>query len=234
MPEITSPLLAQAGIEHGFLTDHAPGGRDSVSALMPRIATVKQVHGQLLLWTEKLEKRAREADALATFRAGLAVGVYSADCTPILVAAFAGERPVAVMAVHAGWRGTAQGIAEKSFSAFAAAAGEKGATRFLAAIGPCIGFESFEVGEEVVRAFPGSEERGLARFLRIEEERKKYLFNLPGENRRQLEQAASKAGCALAIDWLNHCTFREKTAFPSFRRDREKAGRILSYLSFAG
>jgi copper oxidase (laccase) domain-containing protein len=138
------------------------------------------------------------------------------------------------MAVHAGWRGTAQTIAEKSFAAFAAATKEKGATRFLAAIGPCIGFESFEVGEEVVRAFPGSEERGLARFLRMEGDRKKYLFNLPGENRRQLEQAASKTGSTLAVDWLDHCTFSQKERLPSFRRDREKAGRILSYLSFAG
>jgi YfiH family protein len=215
------------------LSDHTAGGRDSLDKLLPGIATVKQVHGDLLLWTDKIEKREREADGLATFSPGLSVGVYSADCTPILAVASGENGPIAVMAVHAGWRGTAKHIGEKSFTAFAEAAATRGAKEFFAAIGPCISFESFEVGEEVVAAFPGSLSRGQARYLREEAGQKKFLFDLPGENARQLREAASRAGLKLTLDLLDECTLKNKETYPSYRRDKEKAGRILSYLCFS-
>lgn len=228
-----SPLLSSLPkVRHGFLSDHTPGGRDSLDELLPKISTVKQVHGDLLLWTDKLEKRARDADGLATCTQGLYVGVYSADCTPILAVAAGANGPLAVMAVHAGWRGTAKEIGKKSFIAFAREARARGATEFFAVIGPCISFDAFEVGEEVVAAFPGSLERGQAKFLRTEDGKKKYLFDLPGENTRQLKEAASEAGVELTLETLDECTLKKKDIFPSYRRDKEKAGRILSYLCF--
>jgi copper oxidase (laccase) domain-containing protein len=137
------------------------------------------------------------------------------------------------MAVHAGWRGTALGIAGSSFREFSAAvlARQGKAVRFLAAIGPCIQFESFEVGAEVIAAFPGAESGGLARYLRTEEGNRKYLFNLPGENLRQLKAAAE--GLSLEVDGLDLCTVKGKGLLPSYRREREKAGRILSFLEFS-
>jgi YfiH family protein len=235
MPEkiIQSALLTKVpGLRHGFLANHTPGGRDALDREEPSIATVKQVHGDVLLWTDKAEQRQREADALATCKPGLKVGVYSADCTPILVAALE-ERgaPQAVMAVHAGWRGSAARIAEKSLEAFAQ---RTAARRFIAAIGPCISYESFEVGEEVVAAFPGSRERGLARFLRQEGGREKFLLDLPGENARQLRETAGRLGLHLEMETLPLCTFRLKESLPSYRRDGTQAGRILSYLVFEG
>jgi YfiH family protein len=228
-----SPLLSSLPkVRHGFLSDQTPGGRGSLDELLPEIATVKQVHGDLLLWTSRIEKREREADGLATFSPGLSVGVYSADCTPILAVAAGESGPLAVMAVHAGWRGTAKQIGKKSFIAFSEAALAKGATEFFAAVGPCISFESFEVGEEVVAAFPESLDRGEAKFLRMESGKRKYLFNLPGENSRQLKEAASEAGVKLQLEALDECTLKKKDLYPSYRRDREKAGRILSYLCF--
>lgn len=228
----SSLLASLPKVRHGFLSDHTPGGRKSLDELLPTVSTVKQVHGDVLLWTDQLEKRARDADGLATFTEGLNVGVYSADCTPILAVAVGERGPLAVMAVHAGWRGTAKEIGKKAFSSFAKAAKAKGATSFFAAVGPCISFVSFEVGEEVVAAFPGSLERGQAKFLRMEGEQKKYLFDLPGENTRQLKEAASEAGVKLELETLDECTLQKKDKYPSYRRDREKAGRILSYLCF--
>jgi YfiH family protein len=221
------------GLDCGFLSDHDADSKRLLDARHPQVATVKQVHGDRLLWTDRLEKREREADGLATFSPGLSVGVYSADCTPVLVAATKRGRPIAVMAVHAGWRGTAALIAEKSFTAFAEAAGKKGAEEYFALIGPCISFASFEVGAEVIEQFPGSLERGLARFDREEGGQKKYFFNLPGENERQLKKAAEQAGVTLRLDSVRECTLARKDLYPSFRRDREKAGRILSYICFA-
>jgi len=229
----SSLLSSITGLKHGFLTNHAPDARLAHDLASPEIATVNQVHGHSLLWATTLEKRQRNADALATSTKNLAVGVYSADCTPVLVAAVNEDNsPLAVMAVHAGWRGTALGILGKSFAEFAAQAQIFGATRFFAAIGPSISFESFEVGEEVVKAFPGSLERGIAKLYRAQEGEKKYLFDLPGENYRQIKDSAARRSLNLEIETLPLCTFKLKEQLPSYRRDREKAGRILSYLSF--
>lgn len=215
---VQSPLLSSiGGLVHAFDPGTPP----------LEVATAKQVHKSQCIWAERLEKREREADAIATKNPGLAVGIYSADCTPLLMAALAGDRPIAVMAVHAGWRGTALGVAREALQSFLHAS----ATRYVAAIGPCIGFESFEVGEEVIAAFPHCLERGLARFLRHEDGKKKYLFDLRSENARQLREEASQAGVPLELELLPHCTFLERDRFPSYRRDREKAGRILSYIA---
>ncbi len=233
-----SPLLATIpSLHHGFTGLLTP--KDEVALLDQQTATAKQVHKAELIWVDAWEKRARDADAVATFVPGLAIGVYSADCTPILVAALdeATKKVYAAMAVHGGWRGTALGIAEKTFAQFSRDAKARAQGKplcFMAAIGPCISAASFEVGEEVIQAFPGSEERGLARFLRMEEGKRKYTFNLPGENLRQLQAAAKASGDKLTVDSLDLCTLSLKDRFPSIRRDREKAGRILSFLAFDG
>jgi len=229
---IQSTLLRSLpGITHGFVSNHTPAARDALDAAEPTVATVKQVHRDTVLWASAPEKRARDADGLGTHTPGLSVGVYSADCTPLLYAATdAHGLPLAVMAVHAGWRGTALEIAAKSLTEFASATPL--AAKFYSAIGPCISFESFEVGEEVVAAFPESLRLGQAKFLREEEGKKKYLFDLPGENKRQLQDCAARLGISLQIELLPYCTLKLRDQFPSYRRDREKAGRLLSYLSF--
>ncbi len=230
-----SPLLRSVrGLSHGFTNKKIT--KEELDQLDAGTATAKQVHGHELIWATQFEKRARDADGVATLIPGLSVGVYSADCTPLLsVATDSNGTPFAVMAVHAGWRGTAAGIGEKTLRAFA----EKALAlhpdaQFLSAIGPCIGPQSFEVGEEVVQAFPHSEERGLAKFLRLEEGKKKFLFNLPGENLRQLQGVKKELGLSLKIDSIAHCTLARAEEYPSYRRDREKAGRILSFIRLHG
>lgn len=227
LPElIRSPLLDLPGLEHGFT--HLGTPAKLTAELTAATATCKQVHKAELYWTDRLEKAVVEADAVATTNAGLRVGVYSADCTPILIAALNPQRQAqGVLAIHAGWRGTAQEIAHKSLFSFQALFP---GCHFVAAIGPCISFQRFEVGEEVVAAFPGAETRGQAKFLRLEEGKKKFLFDLPGENKRQLELAAQSCGVALQIDLMQHCTLGEPAQFPSFRRDKTNAGRILSFI----
>jgi len=233
---ISSALLkSMPGISHGFLTNHEPGASAAFDQAEPGISTASQVHGNQLLWVNRMEKREREADALATFTPGLKVGVYSADCTPILLAAIdSSGTPLAVMAIHAGWRGTAKKIAEISFEQFHRKAADLGSKSYVAAIGPCISYEKFEVGEEVIAAFPSALENETARFFRNEEGRRKFLFDLPGENRRQLIEFAARHSLDLKLEQMPLCTFSEKSLLPSYRRDGLKAGRILSYLEFQG
>ena len=88
------------------------------------------------------------ADALVTDRAGLVLGALSADCAPILLA---DPEARVVAAVHAGWRGAMGGIAEAALATMAALGARF--ERTVAVVGPCIGPESYEVGEDFLRAF---------------------------------------------------------------------------------
>lgn len=243
MSALTTPvqsnlLAAVPGLVHGFTSKEMPKPRRE--ELDRRTATAKQVHKDQLLWVTALEKKQSEADAVATFTPGLPVGVYSADCVPVLVAVQdeSTKQVYAVLAVHGGWRSTALGIAGKSVAELVRETKMRHPGRPLrlaAAIGPCIGFESFEVHDDVLAAFPGAEKRGLARFLHCDEDgRPKYLVDLPGENLRQLRQAASDAGCSLEVDNLGLCTVKHGQRFPSHRRrDREPMAGILSFLAFS-
>ena len=228
---IQSALLQSvAGLNHGFTTKATTAAENA--ALEKLVSTGNQVHKDHFLWLNDFERRRRDADGAGTTKANFFVGAYSADCTPILLAAQDGRgKTLAVMAVHAGWRGTALGIAGKAATELQRHLAQP-EIQLYAAIGPCISFESFEVGPEVVAAFPHALEQGLARLHRIEEGKQKYFLNLPGENARQLRNSAAQLGIKIHVDALAHCTLREKDTFPSYRRDHQNAGRILSFIAF--
>ncbi len=227
-----SPLLSSfANIDHGFTTkEDAPETQEKIRA---STANAKQVHKDSLRWITSFEKAAVEADAIGTSEKNLPVGVYTADCAPILLLALSTEnKPVAVMAVHGGWRSTALQIAAKALRLLTEKARMQGTLqKIIATIGPTISYKAFEVGAELVEAFPGSEANGIAKFLRLEEGRKKFLFNLPGENARQLKETAQQLGITLELEELPDCTFFDEKLYHSYRRNKEKAGRILSYIS---
>lgn len=109
------------------------------------VALAKQVHGTDVLVVDggyDLEKRA-EADALVSARPGIALGILTADCVPVLLAdAEAGV----IGAAHAGWRGAVDGVLARTVEAMVALGAD--ASRITAAIGPAIAPESYEVGDE--------------------------------------------------------------------------------------
>jgi YfiH family protein len=196
-----SPLLSQlAWIDHGFGTRLAPLSQAGMASL-------KQIHSALALAAQR-PGCAGEGDALVTGAPGLPLSVRSADCYPILLA---DTRNRAVAAVHAGWRGTAAGIVVESIAKMRAQFGTSPAD-IVAAIGPGIGVCCYEVGAEVARLF------GLEGAGRID---------LAAANRRQL------IGTGVPephIDALGGCTFCGAARFYSFRRQREQAGRMISYI----
>jgi YfiH family protein len=235
MPALTpvhSKLLAEVpNLLHGFTSKQMP--KPERQKLDDQTATAVQVHKDGILWVDKFEKKSREADAIATFSKNLPVGVYSADCVPTLLAAVSEKTNTvyAVAAVHGGWRSTALGLAGKTLRELARKTTPH--TRFLAAIGPCISSERFEVHDDVLKAFPGIELRGLARRVKDEDGRAKYLIDLPGETARQLREAANIDNLRLDVDTLGLCTVELTESFPSHRRrDREPMAGILSFLSF--
>jgi YfiH family protein len=187
-------------VRHGFGTRHFQAPPDEFAA-------VKQVHSNLIVVAGG-KGMCGEGDALVTNRPELALAVRTADCYPILLA---DSRNRAVAAVHAGWRGTRTHIVERALERMATEFGTS-PSDIHAAIGPGIGVCCYEVGEEVARQF-GYEHR--------------THLDLASENRKQLEAAGV---APQNIEALGVCTFCDAERFFSYRREKEKAGRMISYI----
>jgi len=173
--------------------------------MFSQLASLKQIHSSECVAAEGRSGILGEGDALLEDRPGSVVAVKTADCVPILLVDDAHH---AVAAVHAGWRGTAAGIAGKAVAAMRERFGSRD---LYAAIGPSIGKCCYEVGPEVSAQF-GLEGR--------------TFLDLPEFNRRQLLDSGVTAERIFAS---NLCTQCKADEFHSFRRDREAAGRLYSF-----
>lgn len=159
-----------------------------------------------------------DTDALITFTPGLAVGVRTADCVPIVLSA---PDIGAVAAVHAGWRGTLGGIAEKVADFLI----KKGADPRLmhAAMGPCICVDCYEVDENLGRDF---ERAGFGEYVLRNGNEKPHL-DLPGINSFLL----SRRGLIdQHISMPPACT-REDTRWPSWRREPGCTERLYTWVA---
>jgi YfiH family protein len=167
---------------------------------------------------------APEVDAMVTDRPGIALGILTADCAPVLLAD-AGARVIG--AAHAGWRGALSGIVEETIEAME----RKGArrARIVAAIGPCIGAGSYEVGPEFPAAFL-AQDPGNERFFRPAPRAGHFLFDLAG----YVEARARAAGIA-ATERARADTCAEPDRFFSYRRTVQQGlrdyGRLVSLIA---
>ncbi len=193
-------LASMPGVEHGF------GMKGAV--LPPGLAGLRQIHSDVVLLAGG-PGVCGEGDALIAGHAGVSVSIRTADCYPILLA---DERNAVVAAIHAGWRGTAAHIVEKTLDRMRAEFGTR-PRDVQAAIGPGIGGCCYEVGEDVARQF------GLG-------EGKAHL-DLAKENQEQMESAGIQPE---NIEALGICTFCDAERFFSYRREKEKAGRMTSFI----
>lgn len=164
------------------------------------------------------------ADAVVTSRPGLAVGVATADCGPIL---FADAEGRAVGAAHAGWKGAFGGVIEATVAAMEALGARRG--DIVAVLGPTISAEAYEVGPEFVERFT-AEDPGHARFFRPSEKAGHAMFDLPAFILMRL--AASGVGRA---ENLALCTYADEERFFSYRRTTHRRepdyGRLVSAIA---
>ena len=199
---LTSPLLSQFDwLEHGFGTRQFVPDQD-------RMASLKQVHSATVLVADQPVGCAGIGDALLAAQPGTLVSVRTADCFPVLMA---DTRTRAVAAVHAGWRGTAAQIVIHALQRMRDGFGTDPKDVF-AVIGPGIGACCYQVGEDVALQF-GRKQAGH--------------LDLATVNRRQLLEAGLPGE---QIDVVGSCTYCDAETFHSFRRDRERAGRMVSYI----
>jgi hypothetical protein len=174
-----------------------------------RLVTCYQIHSADVVVVEapwKHEDRPR-ADAMVTRLKGVALGILTADCAPVL---FADEEAGIVAAAHAGWRGALTGV----IAATVATMEREGANRarIKAMVGPCIGFASYEVGPEFPAPFLAQNAEN-ARFFRAAPRERHHLFDLGGYVRSRL--------AAAGVAWVYTAggdTAAEPARFFSYRR----------------
>ena len=257
VPVLTSPLLASlTGVRHAFFTRQGGvstgvydslnvgrGSRDDPASVAENrgraaavfgaeaasLATCYQIHSATAVTAEAPwgETQAPQADAVATRTAGIVCGALAADCAPILLA-----DPVAgvVAAAHAGWKGALTGVIEAALAAMA----DLGASpvRTIAAVGPCIGPASYEVGLEFLERFEAADWTNT-RFFTVGATADKRLFDLPAYVLARLNAAG-----VTRAEWIGHDTLADEARFFSNRRAVHRGdpdyGRLLSAITLVG
>ncbi len=166
------------------------------------------------------------ADAMVTATKGVALGVSTADCGPIL---FADAEAGVVGAAHSGWKGAFTGIAEATLSAMEKLGARR--DRTIAVLGPTIGPESYEVGPEFVDRFTAAD-IGNARFFKPSLRSGHAMFDLPAF----IAHRFRAAGVGRFID-LGLCTYADPGRFFSYRmtthRGEPDYGRLISAIVLA-
>jgi YfiH family protein len=192
------------------------------------LVTVRQTHSADVAVVEApwAPAGAPGADALVTRVPGVALGVLTADCAPVL---FAEVEAGVIGAAHAGWRGGLAGVLEATIEAMTGLGAD--ARRIVAGIGPCIHQQSYEVGPEFRATFVGGQPANGEFFLPGDGDR--LLFDLPGYLERRL--AAIGLG---TVERLAHDTRGEEDLFFSYRRatglGEARYGRGLSAIALTG
>ena len=236
---VTIPALERTGvIRHAFTTRANGLGRRSKGAKMPddwnvvatafgtntyRVVTVDQVHGENIVKVDALNYqnvRTVHADAMITDVPELAIGVETADCVPVLF--FDPAKP-AVGAVHAGWRRTVKKIVQKAINRMSEEYGSE-PSRMIAAIGPAIGPECYEVDEPVMGAV--REAFSFWEEVTAPLGNDRWSLDLAKANRMELMQIGL---LDKNIHSVGMCTACRKDLFYSYRAEG-RTGRMLSVI----
>lgn len=234
-----TPLTASLPSRHGFFTrlggvsggpyaslncsvssrddpDHVARNRalaaEAVGADPARLLGVTQVHGTAVATVAEPWSRGPTADAMVTDRPGIALGIITADCAPVL---FADAEAGVIGAAHAGWRGALAGILEETVTAMVALGADQ--ARIAAAVGPCIGRASYEVAADLrdaVLARDAEAERFFLDGARPE----RWQFDLEGYCAARLVVAGLRRIELLGVD-----TFADEARFFSHRRRTVRA-----------
>ena len=249
---LTADSLRLPGVGHGFFTrvggvsrgvyaslNGGVGSRDSPEAVAEnrsraaaalgvaseRLAVPYQIHSaNAAAISEPWPPGDRPAcDALVTASPGLALGVTGADCGMIL---FADRRARVIGAAHAGWKGALTGVVEATVAAMERLGARRGDV--TAALGPCIGRASYEVGPEFVAAFAAAGEE-TARYFTPSRKEGHSKFDLNA----YIAERAARAGIG-AFEDLALDTYANEQQFFSYRRKTHRRepdyGRLMSVI----
>lgn len=256
LPVLTAQTLSDApGIAHAFFTREGGvseglyaslnGGRGSnddpgkvaenrrrMTAALGvgdgRLATPYQIHSaNVVVAFEPWEKgEAPQADGVVTNVRGLALGIATADCGPVL---FADPVHGVIGAAHAGWKGALSGVLDQTVMAMLKLGAHR--SSIIAALGPCIRQPNYEVGPEFVTSFRAAD-LGNDRFFKPSGANGKSLFDLGGYIVHRLRRAGVDR-----VEDIGFDTYGDEARFFSYRRTthRKEAdyGRLISAIALA-
>jgi YfiH family protein len=208
-----------AGDSAGNVSQNLERAASALGVESTRIHFLSQVHGALSHTLSGRELQSAlvevEGDALVSCAPGLACGVRTADCVPVLIA---DRQSGAVAAAHAGWRGAVCGIVS---SALAALRALSPSPDWIAAIGPHISATAFEVSEDVAQTIlAASRDPNI-----VDHTHERPHIDLRRMLRAELRWQGLRDD---AIEDVWGCTVSEPARFFSFRRDGKASGRHLS------
>lgn len=220
-----------SGLNCGFGSDDSPENvarnRDialeRMGAGRGALVTAYQVHSARAVRVEQPWPRAQspEVDAMASMQPGIVLGILTADCAPVL---FADSQAGVVGAAHAGWRGAISGVLESCLAEMMALGAAE--SRIAAAIGPCIGQKSYEVGPEFHEEFLSLDPENEAFFIPSAKPGH-HLFDLASYVAKRLQGRGLASVEVLGVD-----TCAEPERFYSYRRctlnGEKDYGRLLS------
>jgi len=222
---VVVPAFEAAGLFHGFglrgglRPENWPA---AAGAPLARLVTTTQIHSDRVVVVSN-GSPVEPADGLITDRPDHLIGVFTADCLPVLLA---GPDGGVVAAVHAGWRGLGQRIIEKAMAKMAArwSIPARGIT---VALGPCIGACCFEVGEQVLGPLRQQipEDVGVIRPHPDGQDDGKALVDLQAWATHQLVHAGVPAEQIFAVPLCTRC---HPALFSSFRRDGRRKQEMFS------
>lgn len=244
---MTSPIRAGAlsDLKHGFFTraggvstglyhslNGGQGSQDSAEAVAENRARIArslgadqlislfQIHSRDVVQVTGPMAERPKADGMVSRRTGLALGILTADCGPVL---FADHECGVIGAAHAGWKGALGGVLEATADAMRSL----GARTITAVLGPTISQKNYEVGPEFFDRFM-DEDSDYDRFF-ANGAGDKMMFDLPSFILFRLREAG------VAAEWTGHCTYADEAHFYSYRRSCHRGepdyGRLVAAIT---
>ncbi len=234
--KIEADVLKLDGIRHGFFTRQGGvsggiytslniglGSDDERSSVLEnrgrvadqlgigadRLVSPYQIHSADVITVSApfAQDADRKADALVTATPGLAIGIATADCGPLL---FADTKAGVIGAAHSGWKGAVTGILQNTVAAMEALGATR--TNITAVLGPTISQSAYEVGPEFKERFL-QEHPDNTRYFKPSERAEHFMFDLPAFITDKLQALGLGAVADLAL-----CTYADEDRFFSYRR----------------
>ena len=253
LPVIRSETLTMfTGIEHGFFTRKGGvstgiytslncgyGSDDKIENIkenrrrvcksmkvdMTNLVSVDQVHGNNVVlvnkpWEKSLNPK---ADGMVSNKKGIALSILTADCAPVL---FGDAKSGVIGACHAGWRGALGGIIESTILRMERLGSQR--SDIIAAIGPCIGQRSYQVGKDLKDKFLNEDPNYSVFFIKDDE--KHFLFSL-SDFIKSMTERSEIADCKV----IHRDSYEETETFFSYRKSKIKNnddyGRCISAIA---
>ncbi len=196
---------------------------NKMNVSLKKLSLMNQTHSNKAIIITKKNKNLKKfnSDALITKLRGIALGVVTADCVPIILYDFNNQ---IIGCVHAGWKGASSGIIENTIKKFKKLNSKN---IIFASVGPCIGKKSYEVDMDFYKKFIIKSKKNAKYFLKKNNIKK--LFDL----RKYVSDKLVKLN--VIVDHVNHDTFKQKSSFFSYRRSQKLLekdyGRCISVIS---